>query len=45
MPYDIWRRDGKFEVHKRGEPHVLGTHDTREEAQKQIEAIYASEGK
>lgn len=45
MPYDIYHRGGKWEVRKRDSKELLGTHDTREEAVKQIQAVYASEEK
>ena len=43
MPYDILHRGDKWIVHKRGDSHVMGTHDTKENAVKQIQAVYANE--
>ncbi len=49
MPYTIRQREGKFAVVRVGGPlrpqRTVGTHDTREEAEAQIAAIHASEGK
>lgn len=49
-PWRVFERDGKFQVYKvneDGEPvgSALGTHDTREEAQAQVRALYANEPK
>lgn len=47
-PWRVFERDGKFQVYKvdeDGEPvgESLGSHDTREEAQAQVRALYANE--
>lgn len=43
MPYRIVRSGGKWQVKKYLSGKVLGTHETRQEAQDQITAIKASE--
>ncbi len=43
MPYEVRPCDGKYCVYKEDEYDVLGTHDTKEEAEKQIYAIEQSE--
>ena len=43
MPYDIYHRGDSWEVRKRDDKKLIGTHATRDEAVKQIQAIYASE--
>lgn len=45
MPYDISKRDGKYAVIKRDDGSVIGTHDTKGKARKQIAAIYFHERK
>lgn len=44
MPYEIREEDGKFCVYKKAGGKTLGCHPTKEEAQKQIAAIWANEG-
>jgi len=45
MPYEVKPSGDKFNVVKKGSNKVLGTHNTRSEATKQLRALYASEGK
>jgi len=46
MPYAIRKRGGKFVVTKaHGDTRVIGTHDDRASAERQIRAIYANERK
>lgn len=44
MPYEIRPTDGRFCVYKQGSDKSFGCHDTRGDAEKQLVALYASEG-
>ena len=43
MPYDIRESGGKYKVVKEDDGEVMGTHDTKEEARDQQQALYANE--
>lgn len=43
MPYSVKKERGKWVVRKRLTGKLIGTHDSKEMAQAQIRAIYASE--
>ena len=43
MPWRVQKKDGKFAVVKKDNGKVVGTHDTREKAEKQVRALYANE--
>jgi len=45
MPYDIRQENGKWTLRKRDDGELMGTHDTKEEAEAQERAIYANEDK
>lgn len=45
MPWEIKKRGSKWVVVKKGTNKVYGTHDTRQEAVDQLQALYASEAK
>ena len=45
MPYTIEQRESQYCVVKEDDGTVMGCHDTREEAEDQIAAIEANEGK
>lgn len=45
MPYEVMKSGDKFKVVKKGSKKVMGTHATRDKANKQLAALYASEGK
>lgn len=42
MPYKIVKEDDKYIVRKKEDNKLIGTHDSREKAKKQIAAIYAN---
>lgn len=44
MPYEIRPVNGRFCVYKQGADKSFGCHDTRGDAEKQLAALYASEG-
>lgn len=43
MPYDVLKVEGKYKVINQGDGKVLGTHDTRGEAEAQMRAVYHGE--
>ncbi len=43
MPYNVIKRGGKFVVQKQDGSRTFGTHDTKEEADRQLAALYATE--
>lgn len=43
-PWHVEERDGKFAVVKNDTGEVVGTHPTREAAERQVAALYANEG-
>lgn len=43
MPYKIKKSGSKYKVVKEGDGKVMGTHDTKKEALKQLKALYANE--
>lgn len=43
-PWHVEERDGKFAVIKDSTGQVVGTHPTREAAERQVAALYANEG-
>jgi hypothetical protein len=43
MPYNVIKHGGKFVVQKQDGSKQFGTHDTKEEADRQLEALYAAE--
>lgn len=43
-PWHVEERDGKFVVVKNDTGEVVGTHPTREAAERQVAALYANEG-
>jgi len=45
MPYSIKKSNDKYKVVKKEGGKVMGTHDTRQKAEKQVRALYAEEGK
>lgn len=45
MPYAIRKKGKKFLVVKKEGGKILGTHDSRSSAERQIRAIYANEKK
>lgn len=45
MPYHVVKKDGRYCVQKKDSTKTYGCHDTREEANKQMAALYASEPK
>lgn len=42
MPWEARRRNGKFQVIKKGTNKVVGTHDSSEDADKHVRALYAN---
>jgi len=45
MPYALKKNGDKWQVVKKDDGHVMGTHDSKQKASNQIKAIYANEGK
>lgn len=45
MPYAVRKKGTKYQVVKKDDGKVLGTHPSKTSAQRQIRAIYANEGK
>jgi len=45
VPYSVVKKGSKFAVVKKGTTKPLGTHPTRNAAERQIAAIHASESK
>jgi hypothetical protein len=45
MPYNVIKRGSKFVVQKQDGTRTFGTHDTKEEADRQLAALYATEPK
>lgn len=44
MPYEIRQRGSRYCVYKQGSEDPIACHDTREECERQMRALYASEG-
>lgn len=42
MPWDVRKRGSKYVVVKEGSGKVVGTHDTRSKAERQLSALYAN---
>lgn len=42
MPWEVRRRNGKFQTVKKGTNKVVGTHDSQEDADKHVRALYAN---
>lgn len=42
MPWETRRRNGKFQTVKKGSNKVVGTHDSQEDADKHVRALYAN---